>query len=166
MRFEDIYRDCKQDVFVYLCSLTGSVSEAEELTAETFFRAYMGFPSYRGEANLKTWLFAIAKHAFFDSLRRSGRSVPTEDTLLYQLRAQTEWVGDTAEETELAALVDALLHQKDERSRRVFRLRMDGWSFREIGKAVGLSESSARVIEHRVRMFLREELRKEGYGYD
>ena len=45
-------------------------------------------------------------------------------------------------------------------------MRLDGWSFREIGDAVGISENSARVIDHRVRMFLREALRKEGYGYE
>ena len=38
MGFEDIYSLYKQDVFCYLCGLTGNADEAEELLAETFFR--------------------------------------------------------------------------------------------------------------------------------
>lgn len=165
MDFEALYAQYKQDVFRYLCSLTGYQAEAEELLAETFFRAFMGFYAFRGESSVKTWLFSIARHVFFQQIKAKGRSIPTEDTLLYQLRADTNLAAYTFEdETMLLELVNQLLAQKDERSRTVFQMRLDGYSFREIGEAVGISESSARVVEHRVRIYLRNELRKEGYG--
>ncbi|MBQ5544176.1 MAG: hypothetical protein IIU00_00715 [Clostridia bacterium] len=43
MGFEDIYSLYKQDVFCYLCGLTGNADEAEELLAETFFRHFWDF---------------------------------------------------------------------------------------------------------------------------
>ena len=73
---------------------------------------------------------------------------------------------DVENESELAELVSRLLAQKDERSRTVFRMRLEGYSFKEIGEKVGISENSARVVEHRVRMYLQKELRKEGYGHE
>lgn len=165
MNFEEIYDRYKQDVFRYLCGLTGAHDEAEELLAETFFRAFMGFQAFRGDSNVKTWLFSIAKHVFFQHLKQTKRDIPTEDTLLYQLRGQYSSVdSDMEDSTALAALISQLLARKDERSRTVFRMRLDGYSFREIGAAVGVSESSARVLEHRVRMYLQKELKKEGYG--
>ena len=65
---------------------------------------------------------------------------------------------------ELTELVNRLLSQKDERSRRAFSLRLEGYSFREIGEMLGISENSARVLEYRTRIYLQKELRKEGYG--
>lgn len=165
MSFEEIYSQYKQDVFNYLFSLTGSCSEAEELLAETFFRAFLGFYAFRGDSSVKTWLFSIAKHVFFQHLKSSGRSIPTEDTVLYQLRAQSDMIqSDMADDMVLWELVESLLDRKDERSRIVFQMRLDGYSFKEIGEKVGISESSARVLEHRVRVYLQKELRKEGYG--
>lgn len=166
MSFEEIYGQYKQDVFHYLYSLTGSYSESEELLAETFFRAFIGFYAFRGDCSVKTWLFSIAKHVFFQHIKRSGRSVPTEDTVLYQMCLQSGMTQhDMADDTLLYELVNSLLEAKDERSRVVFRMRLDGYSFKEIGAKVGISENSARVLEHRVRVYLQKELRKEGYHY-
>lgn len=165
MRFEEIYSQYKQDVFNYLFSLTGSCNEAEELLAETFFRAFLGFYAFRGDSSVKTWLFSIAKHVFFQYLKASGRTIPTEDTVLYQLCAQSDMIQpDMTNDMVLWELVERLLARKDERSRTVFQMRLDGYSFKEIGEKVGISESSARVLEHRVRVYLQKELRKEGYG--
>lgn len=166
MDFEEIYHLYKQDVFRYLCGLTGAHDEAEELLAETFFRAFMGFQAFRGDSSVKTWLFSIAKHVFFQHLKQSKRDIPTEDTLLYQLRGQYAADADMEDGAALAALVSQLLAQKDERSRAVFRMRLDGYSFREIGETVGISESSARVLAHRVKLYLQKELKKEGYGHE
>lgn len=165
MSFEEIYSQYKQDVFNYLFSLTGSPSEAEELLAETFFKAFIGFYAFRGEASVKTWLFSIAKHVFFQYIQKKGRNVPTDDTVIYQICSQSGMIQqDIESDTVLSELVNNLLSQKDERSRAVFKMRLDGYSFREIGEKVGISESSARVLEHRVRTYLQKELRKEGYG--
>ena len=50
-----------------------------------------------------------------------------------------------------------------ERNRRVLELRLEGYSYHEIGAAVGISEASARVMEFRARTKLRDQLRKEGF---
>ena len=165
MSFEEIYSQYKQDVFNYILSLTGSSSEAEELLAESFFRAFIGFYAFRGDSSVKTWLFSIARHVFFQHIRRKGRTVYIEDTVIYQIQSQSELIQpDASDNTLLFELVSRLLGQKGERSRTVFRMRLDGYSFKEIGEKVGISESSARVLEHRIRIYLQKELKKEGYG--
>lgn len=160
MDFEKIYGEYKQDVFNYLCGLTNSRELAEELLADTFFRAFIGISSFRGESSVKTWLFAIARHCFLQYLQKSKKFVSIEDTMLHQICGQSDVENDTL----LAQRVNELLGQKDARSREVFNLRLHGYSFREIGDRLGISENSARVVEHRVRMFLQKELRKDGYG--
>ncbi|MBQ9903053.1 MAG: RNA polymerase sigma factor [Clostridia bacterium] len=167
MDFESIYAEYKQDVFRYLFSLTGSYEAAEELLAETFFRAFTGLCSFRGESSVRTWLFSISRNVFREYLRRNPRAIPTEDETLALMCVQSGMIQpDESASFELSELVGQLLAKKDERSRRVFRLRLEGYSFREIGGMVGISENSARVLEYRTRSYLQKELRKEGYGHD
>lgn len=159
MDFEKIYSEYKLDIFNYLCGLTNSYELAEELLAETFFRAFVGFSAFRGESSVKTWLFSIARHCFWQHLQKDKKFVSIEDAVLHQICAQSNIEDDTL----LARRVNELMEQKDERSRDVFNLRLQGYSFKEIGDKVGITENSARVLEHRVRMFLQKELRKDGY---
>lgn len=52
--------------------LTQHPSEAEDLTQETYLRAFRGFAGFRG-GNERAWLFAILRNAFRDECRRRGR---------------------------------------------------------------------------------------------
>jgi RNA polymerase sigma-70 factor (ECF subfamily) len=57
--------------------LTGNAAEAEDLTQETFLRAYRGFAGFRG-GDMRAWLFTILRHAFLDECRRRQRMPVTE----------------------------------------------------------------------------------------
>ena len=49
---------------------------------------------------------------------------------------------------------------------QIVLMRIDGYSFHEIGKKLLISESSARVIDFRTKKKLKEILLKEGYSYE
>jgi RNA polymerase sigma-70 factor, ECF subfamily len=44
---------------------------ADDLSQETFLKAYRGMQSYQGQSQFITWLFAIAKNVFYEHIRRS-----------------------------------------------------------------------------------------------
>lgn len=73
--FDVIFTTYSPLVFRYLRSLCGDAAVADELTAETFYRAYTHFDSFRGDSKLETWLCAIAKNAYLKDCRRSARTV-------------------------------------------------------------------------------------------
>lgn len=73
--FDVIFTTYSPIVFRYLRSLSGDAAVAEELTAETFYRAYTHFDSFRGDSKLETWLCAIAKNAYLKDCRRSARTL-------------------------------------------------------------------------------------------
>lgn len=77
--FDVIFTTYSPLVFRYLRSLSGDAAVAEELTAETFYRAYTHFDSFRGDSKLETWLCAIAKNAYLKDCRRR-RSTPSRWT--------------------------------------------------------------------------------------
>jgi RNA polymerase sigma-70 factor, ECF subfamily len=58
----------------------GDRGRAEEMAQEAFLRAYRGLESYRGDAALSTWLFALATNLYRSELRRiPQRTVTLED---------------------------------------------------------------------------------------
>ena len=63
--FETLFRDKQPFVYRYLVKLTQDAALAEELTQETFFRAYMNYSGLRDKDKASVWLCQIAKNAYF-----------------------------------------------------------------------------------------------------
>ena len=64
----------------------------------------------------------------------------------------------------LAERIYQLLDQEPERTRGIVLMRIEGFSFYEIGLQYNISESSARVIDFRAKSKIRTILKKEGLG--
>ena len=71
--FDKLYEACYMRVFSYAMTLAKDRHLAEEITQETFFRAFAKLNSFRGESDEVTWLCAIAKNLFADEKRRQSR---------------------------------------------------------------------------------------------
>ena len=55
--FEQIYQTYFKDVYLYLRRLSGNETLAEEITSETFFKALQSLSSFRGECDIRVWLY-------------------------------------------------------------------------------------------------------------
>lgn len=157
---EALYTRYRREVFAYLLSLTRDAALAEDLLSETFLGALISLPAFRGGSDIKTWLFSIARNRWLQYLRRKKKILSEQDQSLLYLE---ESFLETAERKEAADRASALLALEDERSRRVFLRRVEGFSFLEISRELGISEGSARVIDFRVRKRIRSALQKEGF---
>ncbi len=67
------------------------------------------------------------------------------------------------DERELIERIYALLDAEPRRNGEIVRMRLEGYSFYEIGMKHGISESSARVIDFRTKTKIRRILEKEGW---
>lgn len=156
---EELYRAYRQDVYSYLLHFTRDAHVAEDLLSETFLRALVALPSFRGQAAPKTWLLGIARNVWLQWLRARRPAASFDDLL-------EVYVADGPEQQALgrAAVQRAaqLLAQKDQRTRAVLVLRVQGYPFGHIAGQLGISEASARVLAHRARTWLKECLQKEG----
>lgn len=68
--FAEVFRQYQRPIYNYLLRMTQNQTEAEDLTQETFVRAYRGLPTFRGEASLSTWLYRIATNVSLDHFRQ------------------------------------------------------------------------------------------------
>lgn len=154
-KIEKLYETCYMRVFSYAMTLAGERTQAEEITQETFFRAFSKQSEFRGESDEVTWLCAIAKNYWLDEKRRGKRT-----------EAMPEEMTDDGTGPEQAAVdrdssfrIHMALHQLEEPYREVFELRVFGeLSFREIGMIFSKTENWARVTYHRARLKLQERM--------
>ena len=150
-----LYEAYYMRVFSYVMTLAKDRSQAEEITQETFFRAFFKKASFRGEADETTWLCAIAKNLFLDERRRQGKTAPIPE----ELPDARKGVEQAAVDRDASFRIHMALHALEEPYREVFELRIFGeLSFREVGLIFGKTENWARVTYHRARLKLQERM--------
>jgi RNA polymerase sigma-70 factor (ECF subfamily) len=71
--FNEIVLRYKSKVYNYIFRMVHSPSDAEDLTQETFLRAYLSIRSFQSRASLNTWLFRIATNLCIDFSRKNKR---------------------------------------------------------------------------------------------
>lgn len=162
---EQLYSDYSKDIYRYLFSLCRDASLSEDLTSEVFLAVVKSIGAFRNECDVKTWLFSIARNKWFEYLRRKKRSIETEalDEFIEQKPSGSPSVEQTFLNDELIKRIYKLIDDEKERPRKVTLMRIDGYSFYEIGKACGISENSARVMFFRTKEKIRQKLKEEGY---
>ena len=70
LSFEQLYVAYSPDVYRFANWLTGNSDDAEDITSETFVRAWRNFDAVRTET-LKAYLFTIARNIYLESLRKN-----------------------------------------------------------------------------------------------
>jgi len=78
--FSALYKKYAQDVFHFALYLSGERSEAEDITSETFVRAWTAPGEIRTET-VKAYLFTIARNLFLQKLRKTKRQVELDEDL-------------------------------------------------------------------------------------
>ena len=155
--YEGLYDACYMQVYSFLLTMSRDRSLAEELTAQTFYKAMTAQSGYRGEGSELTWLCAIAKNLYADEQRRRARQseLAPEDAPA----PQSGVMEDAAQDRDAAFRIHLILHDMPEPYKEVFQLRVFGeLAFRQIGEIFGKTETWARVTYHRARLQIQERM--------
>jgi len=151
--FEAVYREYFRDVELYLLALCREEHTAAELTAQVFFTALEQYPKFRGDCHIRTWLCAIGRNLYYAHLRKSGRELPLEETMVDDRVRFEERLADREE----AMRIHKVLHSLPEPYKEVFSLRVFGQlSFAQIGEVFGKTANWACVTYHRAKSKIQE----------
>jgi RNA polymerase sigma-70 factor (ECF subfamily) len=167
----------RRELQVHCYRLTGSLEDSEDLTQETFLRAWRSRESFRGEAPLRAWLYRIATNTCFDALRTRPRPAlepapngarefevpwlqPYPDELLEGLAAPEADPQDAVvskETIELAFIV--AIQQLTPGQRAVLILRdVLGWRAKDTAELLETSVASVNSALQRARAGLQQYL--------
>jgi RNA polymerase sigma-70 factor, ECF subfamily len=145
--------------------LAGNAAEAEDLTQETYLRAYRGFTGFRG-GDVRAWLFTILRHVFIDECRRHRRmpTILSADDDARRITPQDVATSAPSAETE------ALRRLPSEAVERAFAALPPDWrlvvlladveelSYREIADIMEIPLGTVMSRLHRARKQLQQRL--------
>ena len=156
--FEIIFEDNQELIFKYLIKLSQNPSLAEELTQETFFRAYMNFSSLRDKEKASVWLCQIAKNTYF-AWYNEHKKIDSFDEI--ECICNTDSIEEAFLQKDLFKTAIRYLHNLDEPYKEVFMLSVfGGLSLKDISEIFRKSESWARVTFYRAKQKLLERMGK------
>jgi len=157
LSFEELYVAYSPEVYRFANWLCGNTKDAEDITSETFTRAWMNFNNIRTET-LKAYLFTIARNFYLESLRKHR-----EHELLDEAHPDSHPGMESTLEAqgELDQIRSVLLSLAElDRSAFVMRIQYD-LPYAEIARVLNLSENTVKVKVHRVRKRLFEKESKK-----
>lgn len=150
LSFEDIYISYSPEVYRFSMWLSGNAADAEDITAETFMRAWLNFASIRTET-LKAYLFTIARNIYLESKRKQRQH---DELLETHPDSKPNPEKDVEIRTEIDRIWNTLSTLPEiDRSAFVMRIQHD-LPYSEIARVLSLSETAAKVKVHRVRKFI------------
>lgn len=149
---EEIYRQNARIVYHYLYTLCKDKELAEDLTQDTFLRAFQSIESFDGSCKLSTWLCQIGKHLLYQTWAKQKREIPTawdDPPPGQEPVTHRDAAGEAIARVELAEVLEEL-DTLPPAMREVICLRaISDLSYREIGQMLGKSETWARVTFYR-----------------
>jgi RNA polymerase sigma-70 factor (ECF subfamily) len=169
--FRLIFERYSRPVIGFIYDMVSNRELAEELTQETFVRAYRGIRGMNSETKLSTWLFGIARNVARESLRaraRASRQVNLEDKSVLDLSDKEPVPVERLLSKELNELIRLALEALDEDKRVVFTLKVfHQCSYEEIAGITGFSLAKLKTDLHRARAEMRRRIKPyAGVGYE
>jgi RNA polymerase sigma-70 factor, ECF subfamily len=153
---EQFVRATQADVW-RLCAHLGDRDRADDLTQETYLRAFRALGGYRAEAGARTWLLSIARRAVADALRTATRRRRLQTTVdEAQPDAGAGWED---------LMLDSALRALDSDRRAAFVLtQLLGFSYAETSAICGCPVGTVRSRVARARQTLMETFQDEETG--
>ena len=169
--FRLIFERYSRPVISFIFDLVNDRALAEELTQETFVRAFRAIRTMRRETKLSTWLFGIARNVARESLRAKARTnnhLHLADKAVLDLSDDKPAPVEGVLSKELNDVIRRSLAALDEDKRLVFTLKvLHQCSYEEIAEITGFSIAKLKTDLHRARAEMRRRVGSyAGVGYE
>ena len=146
--FREVYETYSNDVYRYAYWLCRDTAVAEDITSETFARAWAGREKIRTET-VRAYLLTIARNLYLKQNEKNQRLTDIYDDMESHLLSPEQTIA----QQEALELVMAVLNKQSEVDRSAFILRfVYEMSHAEIARILQLSVSNVKVKIHRMRL--------------
>jgi RNA polymerase sigma-70 factor (ECF subfamily) len=157
-KFRDFYNRTQLIIFRFIFGLHGGpIEEVEDLTCDTFLRAWNGRDRFKGnDHDALCWLFTIARHLVIDKFRRKKIHLDSNALSLDSDQFNEVWISthDTPEEQtalreQIAMLWQVVQNLPDDKRELLVLRYMVGWQVKQIAEYVHKEENTVSVIIRR-----------------
>ncbi|TMM29406.1 sigma-70 family RNA polymerase sigma factor [Polaribacter aestuariivivens] len=152
--FSELINTYKDLVFSLAIKMTKNREEAEEISQDTFVKAYKNLSKFKGDSKFSTWLYRITYHTCLDALKKNKKHTNSFELneITLNLIQTTDNALQTLERKERTKIMDKCLLQLPEEERSILWLfYYKELSLKEIIEVTSLSEANIKVKLHRGR---------------
>ena len=156
--FEALYREHAPRLYALASRMSGSRTEGEDLLQEIFLQAHRKMGSFRGEAQLGTWLYKLALNCCLDYVRsRRGKMAKVTTTLDSDSGCE---LASRRETPDARLDLDRAIACLPNGYREAFVLHdVEGFDHKEISRMLGIAEGTSKSQVFKARLKLRAMLK-------
>lgn len=163
MEMEQLYKEHSDRVYSYIYFLVRHKECAEDLTQETFYKAYKGLDSFQKQASTATWLLKIARNVTYDYFRRKRIIQFFSFEKEHDLETNTLSLESQFEQKEqLVRMYDSLSKLKKDYQEVLLLRKVQECSIQETAYILGWTEAKVKMKMTRAFEALKKEFHQEG----
>lgn len=158
--FSDLVDTYKDFVFALCFKMTQSVEDAEEITQDTFVKAFKSIKTFKGKSKFSTWLYRIAYFTTINFLRKNQVKTVSQTELFEKgfepVDEDESTLKNVSQEERSHYLNKALSYLKPQERAVIVLFYLEEHSIEEIAAITKLSKSNTKVKIHRTRKKLHD----------
>lgn len=163
--FEALVRRYRKRIFALALHITGSASEADDITQDVFLKAYRALPEFEGRSQFFTWVYRMTVNRSLNARRDRARRGEDSDDPRLELAVAVDARSNPGRETELRQTYARLLRALDglpvEMRTTVILVSLQGLSHGEVAVVQNVSEGTIAWRMHEARRRLHEAMAPE-----
>lgn len=136
--------------------------DQQDLFQEIVFQLWKSYDSFRNESQFSTWMYRVAINTAIVFLKKEKRKVDKYEIVSENIKEEVD--DSEVKESQIEHFYKAV--QKLEKiDKAIIFYQLEGFSHKEIGANLGISEGNARVKLNRAKEKLKEIIKNQGYGF-
>ena len=144
----------KNMVFSLAFKMAKNREEAEEISQDTFIKAYKNLSKFKGDSKFSTWLYRIAYHTSLDAIKKNKNNNNTLDIneITFNQIKSVDNILEGIERKERSKIMnDCLLKLPEDERSIIWMFYYDELSLKEIIEVTQFSQANIKVKLHRAR---------------
>ena len=142
----------KTVVYTFCYMFAGGREEAEDLFQDVLVRLWKGYDSFRGESDLKTWIYRVSLNTCMNGLKKKKKWKTSHIPLSFDV----DFFGEISDRTLQVRRLYDRINRLGLVDRALILLWLEGLSYEEIGAVIGISVKNVSFQLYRIK----EELKK------
>lgn len=146
LEFAQTIKEHKSTIYTVCYMFSNNPDEVADLYQEILINLWKGFAKFRGDSNIKTWIYRISLNTCISSERQNRRKI---DTL--PLKMDINLFSDSDEDSKQIQMLRKRIDKLGIFDRAIILLWLENLSYEEIGAIVGISPKNVSVRLVRIR---------------
>ena len=140
LEFAQTVREHKSTIYTVCYMFSNNPDEVADLFQEILINLWKGFPQFRGDSNIKTWIYRVSLNTCISSERKKIRKVET-----LPLTMDINLFSDSDDDTKQVQMLRNRINKLGPFDRAIVLLWLENLSYDEIGAIVGISAKNVSV---------------------